>query len=461
MRELAAHPDVSVRPDLREQGRGRRRQQPAPALPDLRDELHLQVHRDGAAAPAAGISQRPAACCSRTSSPRSDRTGAGSSASTAAPSRSCRTSRATPTRPTSRRCGASRRLRIWTTRSGATSPTVLRDVVIRFDNLWRMPFPYVMALHQAPVKGETSGLPLPHRVPSAAAPAEPAQVPRRSGDWRRQLPQRHVAGREGGGARRRRRAALPAPALRDMTPLAPSPAARADPGPARRIRRRCRRARASRLRSRRSRASRARTKGDTIYAIDRVAEDVLVAEIARTIATPEAPVLLVAEGLPGGEVVLPEGADRTHAALDDHRRSDRRHARPDVPEAAGLDPDRRGAPDPARARWRTSSSRCRRRFRSSSSTCPTSCGRFEATARPRDRFNRLTGESAPLILQPSTATTIAHGFATISRFFPGNRAELAAIDDEIVGGGARASAAGQGAARSRISTSPPAASCTS
>ena len=35
--------------------------------------------------------------------------------------------------------------------------TVLRDVVIRFDNLWRMPFPYVMALHQAPVQGETTG----------------------------------------------------------------------------------------------------------------------------------------------------------------------------------------------------------------------------------------------------------------------------------------------------------------
>jgi UDPglucose--hexose-1-phosphate uridylyltransferase len=31
--------------------------------------------------------------------------------------------------------------------------TVLRDVVIRFDNLWRMPFPYVMALHQAPTTG--------------------------------------------------------------------------------------------------------------------------------------------------------------------------------------------------------------------------------------------------------------------------------------------------------------------
>jgi UDPglucose--hexose-1-phosphate uridylyltransferase len=36
--------------------------------------------------------------------------------------------------------------------------TVLRDVVIRFDNLWRMPFPYVMALHQAPVKGDAAGL---------------------------------------------------------------------------------------------------------------------------------------------------------------------------------------------------------------------------------------------------------------------------------------------------------------
>jgi UDPglucose--hexose-1-phosphate uridylyltransferase len=35
--------------------------------------------------------------------------------------------------------------------------TVLRDVVIRFDNLWRMPFPYVMAFHQAPVKGDADG----------------------------------------------------------------------------------------------------------------------------------------------------------------------------------------------------------------------------------------------------------------------------------------------------------------
>jgi len=30
---------------------------------------------------------------------------------------------------------------------------VLKTVVVRFDNLWRMPFPYVMALHQAPADG--------------------------------------------------------------------------------------------------------------------------------------------------------------------------------------------------------------------------------------------------------------------------------------------------------------------
>jgi UDPglucose--hexose-1-phosphate uridylyltransferase len=30
---------------------------------------------------------------------------------------------------------------------------ILRDVVIRFDNLWQTPFPYIMALHQAPTDG--------------------------------------------------------------------------------------------------------------------------------------------------------------------------------------------------------------------------------------------------------------------------------------------------------------------
>src|SRR3982751_5181576 len=53
--------------------------------------------------------------------------------------------------------------------------------------------------------------------------------------------------------------------------------------------------------------------GDTIYAIDKAAEHVLVAEIERTLAR-EAPVKLVAEGLPGGEVILPHGASASAVA---------------------------------------------------------------------------------------------------------------------------------------------------
>jgi hypothetical protein len=48
------------------------------------------------------------------------------------------------------------------------------------------------------------------------------------------------------------------------------------------------------------------------------------------------------------------------------------------------------------------------------------------------RYNRISDETTPIILRPSRATTIAHGFAQISRFFPGAREELAAIDEAVV-----------------------------
>ena len=46
--------------------------------------------------------------------------------------------------------------------------------------------------------------------------------------------------------------------------------------------------------------------GDTIYSIDRVSEELLVSFLSREIA-PTAPIILIAEGLPDGQVVLPEG----------------------------------------------------------------------------------------------------------------------------------------------------------
>jgi hypothetical protein len=44
----------------------------------------------------------------------------------------------------------------------------------------------------------------------------------------------------------------------------------------------------------------------------------------------------------------------------------------------------------------------------------------------------LTDERTPLSLRPSRAATLAHGFAMVSRFFPGEREVMAAIDDEII-----------------------------
>jgi fructose-1,6-bisphosphatase/inositol monophosphatase family enzyme len=49
-----------------------------------------------------------------------------------------------------------------------------------------------------------------------------------------------------------------------------------------------------------------------------------------------------------------------------------------------------------------------------------------------ERYNRITGEHTPLQPQPSQSQTIAQGYGNISRFFPGIRAELAAIDDELI-----------------------------
>ena len=48
------------------------------------------------------------------------------------------------------------------------------------------------------------------------------------------------------------------------------------------------------------------------------------------------------------------------------------------------------------------------------------------------RTDRVRGTTVPLRLQPSTSKTVAHGFATVSRFFPGNNSELGEIEDVVV-----------------------------
>jgi fructose-1,6-bisphosphatase/inositol monophosphatase family enzyme len=49
-----------------------------------------------------------------------------------------------------------------------------------------------------------------------------------------------------------------------------------------------------------------------------------------------------------------------------------------------------------------------------------------------ERVNRFTGQREPLPIHPSSATTIAHGWAMVTRIVPGARDVLAAIDEEVV-----------------------------
>jgi fructose-1,6-bisphosphatase/inositol monophosphatase family enzyme len=170
--------------------------------------------------------------------------------------------------------------------------------------------------------------------------------------------------------------------------------------------------------------------GDTIYAVDRVGEETLVSgleEIAR-----EAPLVLIAEGLPGGAVTLPEGTPEEACAW-----------RVLVDPIDGT----RGLMYQKRSAWiltgvapnRGPDTRLRDVVLAVQTEIPLLkqhlgdqlwAVRGEGVrARRHDRIRRTY---QPLTLRPSRAETLEHGFATVCRFFPGVRDVLAAIDDEVV-----------------------------
>ena len=173
--------------------------------------------------------------------------------------------------------------------------------------------------------------------------------------------------------------------------------------------------------------------GDLVFAIDRVSEAELLEFVGEELASRE-PVVLVAEGLPGGETVLPDGAD------------------------------------PADCRWRIivdpiDGTRCLiYQKRSGWVLTGVAPNRGEATGLQdiclavqtelpilkqhlcdqlwairgqgagAVRYDRLTDEAVPLKLRPTRAESIQFGYASVARFFPGLRDVLAAIDDQVVRG---------------------------
>ena len=171
--------------------------------------------------------------------------------------------------------------------------------------------------------------------------------------------------------------------------------------------------------------------GDTIYAVDCISEELLIEFCAREIA-PAAHVVLIAEGLPQGQVVLPHGALEADAVW-----------RIIVDPIDGT----RGLMYQKRSAWiltgvapnrgvDTSLADIELAIQTEIPLLKQHLSDVAWAVRGRgveaERVNRFTDERTPLSLRPSQAPTIAHGYAQVARFFPGARAELAAIDEEIV-----------------------------
>jgi fructose-1,6-bisphosphatase/inositol monophosphatase family enzyme len=169
--------------------------------------------------------------------------------------------------------------------------------------------------------------------------------------------------------------------------------------------------------------------GDTIYAVDKVSEETLV-EGLRELAKTE-PLVLIAEGLPPDGMILPLGAIES-----------------DCKWRVLVDPidGTRGLMYQKRPAWiltgvapnRGRHTRLNDIVLAVQTEIPLVkqhiCDQLWATTGggvTATQTDRIRGTTTPLVLKPSTATTLAHGFASVSRFFPGARDILARIDDDI------------------------------
>ena len=173
--------------------------------------------------------------------------------------------------------------------------------------------------------------------------------------------------------------------------------------------------------------------GDTIYAIDRVSEEMLVDFFETEIAS-HTSVVLIAEGLDGGQIVLPRSTsadDATWRIIVDP-----------IDGTRGLMYQKRSAwilTGVAKNKGEgTNLSDIEFAIQTEIPLVKQHLSDMVWAEREKganaERYNRLTGEKNKLKLQPSSADTIAHGFATIARFFAGGGEEATAVYEEIVRG---------------------------
>ena len=169
--------------------------------------------------------------------------------------------------------------------------------------------------------------------------------------------------------------------------------------------------------------------GDTIYAIDRVGEEALVRGLA-TLPGDE-PVCLIAEGL-AELLVFPSGAreqDCRWRLLVDPLDGTRglMYQKRSAWVLTGVAPNRGPA-----TRLSDIVLAVQTEIPPLKQHLSDQLWAFRGKGMEARRHNRILGATESLTLRRSQAATIAHGFATIVRFFPGARETLGAIDDEVV-----------------------------
>jgi len=172
-------------------------------------------------------------------------------------------------------------------------------------------------------------------------------------------------------------------------------------------------------------------RGDTIYAIDKVSEQQLVSELEGWAASVGG-IVLVAEGVGDGELALPDGqqpnAARWRLIVDP------------IDGTRGLMYQKRSA-------WvltgiapnRGASTQLVDIVASVQTEIPLVkqhlCDELWAIrghGAHAQRHDRLTERDMPLELAPSRAESLEHGYAMLSRFFPGARDEIASIDEALM-----------------------------
>ena len=171
--------------------------------------------------------------------------------------------------------------------------------------------------------------------------------------------------------------------------------------------------------------------GDTLYGLDTVTAGPLVEFFEREVA-PHTPVVLIAEGIKGGRLVLPHGTPEAdvcwHVIVDpiDGTRALMYQKRSGW-ILTGIAPNRGSATG-----LRDVEAAVQTEIPVGKQHLADAVWAIRGEGARGERWNRLTGELTPLTLKPSRAATLAHGFATVARFFPGKRDVMAAIDDEVV-----------------------------